>query len=64
MTVSDGSRWRVYSRSYEPDPRSPDYEGTWQRVLLASPDLPVLAVKRKGSRASFTAARRCIGSAG
>jgi len=64
MTVSDGSRWRVYSRSYEPDPSSPDYEGMWQRVLRASPDLPVLAVKRTGSRASFTAARRCIGSAG
>lgn len=64
MTVSDGSRWRVYSRSHEPDPGSPDYEGMWQRVLRASPDLPVLAVKRTGSRASFTAARRCIGSAG
>lgn len=60
MTVSE-SRWRIYSRSHETQTNSPDYEGIWQRVLRNAPDLAVLAVKRTGTRASFTAARRCFG---
>ncbi len=59
MTV-DERRWRVFSRSYEEETDSPNYEGIWQRVVRDSPDVAVLAVKRTGSPASFTAARRCI----
>ena len=63
MTRNGSARWRVYSRSHETETASPDYEGIWKRVVDASPDVAVIAVKRTGSRASFTAARRCIGTA-
>ena len=61
MSMDRSQRWRVYSRSYETETASPDYEGIWQRVVAA--DLAVIAVKRSGSPASFAAARRCIGTA-
>ena len=63
MPLNRSARWRVYSRSHESETDSPDYEGIWQRTLDASPDVAVIAVKRTGSRESFTAARGCIGAA-
>ena len=61
VPVDPSQRWRAYSRSYEKQTDSPDYEGIWQRIVEAAPDVAVVAVKRTGSPASFTAARRCVG---